>query len=81
MTNWQPIETAERWETLEDIERPRVLLTDGNVVAIGRWEYGATWTNEAKIEWLGDYGARHDMWFPTHWMPLPKPTTRLKPPA
>lgn len=70
-TDWQPIETAPKDE--DEWEHPRVLLTDGEKVAAGHWKHGAYWTNEAEIEWLGDDGAFHEEWRPTHWIPLPEP--------
>lgn len=68
--DWKPIETAPKGE---NFDRPRVLLTDGQKVAIGHWDSGAFWYDESVIEWGGDDGAWPGRWLPTHWRPLPEP--------
>ena len=70
MTEWQPIETAPRDGTpvlgYRDID---------GIMGMVKWIQSATYG-----EWAGSWDlvlpsthSEIDMWWPTHWMPLPEP--------
>ena len=72
MSEWQDMSTAPKDATEWQHDRTRVLLTDGVRISIGQWADGA-WTDESEIRWVGDDGAFHETWYPSHWQPLPEP--------
>jgi hypothetical protein len=72
MTEWQPIETAPKGETVILLWCPESWDTD--CVRIGFW---------SESDWYDDESASHpitDMYgAPTHWHPLPNPLQTTKP--
>lgn len=66
---WQDISTAPKGSGAS--YGPRILATDGDTVSGSYWGWDG-WRCEADATTEYDV-AVHEIWKPTHWMPLPTP--------